>query len=186
MSTSILKTYYRRGAKILTAEQIKEIRYLKNKVPVYMIVKEYHINKDHVHDIWNDCERSQQNGNHFYEELRKAQSISSKNDSEVHAKLACEASDESTPKESPEIVEVLLEPPPAEMNVQEKQKMKKKLLKSGSIQNSNLPEILAGGPCQNSLLDISYDLIASIKKDRIESEESMHESEKLFALNTLR
>ncbi|CAG8857659.1 43243_t:CDS:1 [Gigaspora margarita] len=72
------------------------------------------------------------------------------------------------------------------MNVQEKQKKKKKLLKSGSIRNSNLSEISAGDPYQNSLLDVLYDLIASIKKDRIESEESMCESKKLFALNTLR
>ena len=74
----------------------------------------------------------------------------------------------------------------AEMNMQEKQKKKKKLLKHGSIRNSNLPEISAEGPCQNSLLDVSYDLIASIKKDHIESDESMRESEKLFASNTLR
>ncbi|RIB19690.1 hypothetical protein C2G38_2181165 [Gigaspora rosea] len=184
MSTSILKTHYQQGVNVLTSEQIKEIRCLKNKVPVYMIVKEYHINKNRVHDIWNDCERFQQNGNHFYEELRKAQFISSENGSEVHTKQPCEASDESTPKESSEIVGVPLGLLSAEMNVQEKQKNKKKLLKHGSIRNSNLPEILAGGPCQNSLLDVSYDLIASIKKDRIESEESMHKSEKLFGLNT--
>ncbi|CAG8836436.1 38605_t:CDS:2 [Gigaspora margarita] len=131
MSTSILKTHYRQGANVLTSKQIKEIRCLKNK----------------------------QNGNHFYEELRKAQSISSENSSEVHAKQPCEASDESTPKESSE---------------------------SGSIQNSNLPKILARGPCQNSLLNVSYELITSIKKDHIELEESMRESEKLFALNSLR
>ncbi|CAG8838980.1 18297_t:CDS:1, partial [Gigaspora margarita] len=77
MSTSILKTHYRRGANVLTSEQIKEIRCLKNKVPAYMIVKEYHLNKNRVHDIWNDCEHFQQNGNHFFEELRKVQSISS-------------------------------------------------------------------------------------------------------------
>ncbi|RIA83879.1 hypothetical protein C1645_742747 [Glomus cerebriforme] len=77
MSTSILKTHYRRSATVLTSEQIEEIRHLKNKVLVYMIVKEYHINKNRVHDIWNDCERFQQNGNHFLEELRKVQSISS-------------------------------------------------------------------------------------------------------------
>jgi hypothetical protein len=41
-----------------------------------MIVKEYHINKNRVHDIWNDCECSQQKGNHFFKELRKVQSIS--------------------------------------------------------------------------------------------------------------
>ena len=45
MSISILKTHYRRGANILTPEQIEEIRHLKNKVLAYMIVKEYHINK---------------------------------------------------------------------------------------------------------------------------------------------
>ncbi|CAG8640973.1 14312_t:CDS:1, partial [Dentiscutata erythropus] len=77
MSISILKTHYRWGATILTPGQIEEIRYLKNKVPVYMIVNEYHINKNRVHDIWNDCERSQQNRNHFFEELRKVQSVSS-------------------------------------------------------------------------------------------------------------
>jgi len=75
MSTSILKTHYRQSATVLTSEQIKEIRHLKNKVPAYMIVKEYHINKNRVHDIWNDCERLQQNGNHFLEELKKVQSI---------------------------------------------------------------------------------------------------------------
>ncbi|RIB03756.1 hypothetical protein C2G38_2224131 [Gigaspora rosea] len=143
------------------------------------------INKDRVHDIWNDSERSQQNGNHFFEELRKAQSISSENGSEVHAKQPCEASDESTPKESSEVVGDPLGPSPADMNVQEKQKKKKKLLKSGSIQNSNLPKISAGGSCQNFLLDVSYELITSIKKDHIESGESMRESEKLFALNSL-
>ncbi|GES78251.1 hypothetical protein RCL_jg28455.t1 [Rhizophagus clarus] len=77
MSTSILKIHYRRSATVLTSEQIEEIRYLKNKVLVYMIVKKYHINKNRVHDIWNDCERFQQNGNHFFKELRKVQSISS-------------------------------------------------------------------------------------------------------------
>ena len=51
MSTSILKTHYRRGANILTPEQIEEIRYLKNKISAYMIVRNYHINKDHVSDI---------------------------------------------------------------------------------------------------------------------------------------
>src|SRR6266542_5116073 len=77
MSTSILKTHYQRGANILTPEQIEEIRHLKNKVLAYMIVKEYYINKNWVHDIWNDCEHFQQNENHFFEELRKVQSISS-------------------------------------------------------------------------------------------------------------
>src|SRR2546421_9152435 len=51
MSASILKTHYRRSATVLTSEQIEEIRHLKNKVPAYMIVKEYHINKNRVHDI---------------------------------------------------------------------------------------------------------------------------------------
>ena len=51
MSTSILKTHYQRSATVLTSEQIEEIRHLKNKVLAYMIVKEYHINKNRVYDI---------------------------------------------------------------------------------------------------------------------------------------
>src|SRR6266498_3689470 len=60
MPSRFLKTYYRRGASVLTPEQIKKIRCLKNKVSAYMIVRNYHINKDHVSDIWDDCERLQQ------------------------------------------------------------------------------------------------------------------------------
>jgi hypothetical protein len=118
MSTSILKTHYRRNATVLTSEQIEEIRHLKNKVPVYMIVKEYHINKNRVHDIWNDCERSQQNGNHFLEELRKVQSISSVLPSENNPQE----------KENNHPISGSLEPfhETIEMNVQEKQKKKKK------------------------------------------------------------
>ncbi|CAG8501547.1 4706_t:CDS:2 [Cetraspora pellucida] len=93
------------GVTILTPGQIEENRHLKNK----------------------------QNGNHFFEKLRKAQSISLENGSEVHAKQPCKASDESTPKESSEVVRDSLEPLPADINMQEKQKKKKKLLKSGSI-----------------------------------------------------
>ncbi|CAG8813155.1 26536_t:CDS:1, partial [Dentiscutata erythropus] len=171
-------------ATVLTSEQIEEIRYLKNQVPTYIIVKEYHINKNRIYDIWNNCECLQQNENYSFEELRRAHSISSENDSEVHAKPPCEAPDELTPKESSEIMRVPLRPSSAEMNLQEKQKKKKKLLKSRSIRNSDLPEILAVGLCQNSLLDVSHDLIASIKKDHIESEKSICESEKLFALNS--
>ncbi|RIA94650.1 hypothetical protein C1645_759577, partial [Glomus cerebriforme] len=44
----------------LLAEQIEEIRHLINKVPTYMIVRDYHIRKECVHDIWNNCEWSQQ------------------------------------------------------------------------------------------------------------------------------
>ena len=51
MSISILKTHYRRGANILTPGQIEEIRQLKNKVLTYMIVKEYHINKNQIYNI---------------------------------------------------------------------------------------------------------------------------------------
>jgi len=51
MFTSILKTHYQQSATVLTSEQIEEIRHLKNKVLAYMIVKEYHINKNRVHDI---------------------------------------------------------------------------------------------------------------------------------------
>jgi hypothetical protein len=179
MSTSILKTHYRRSATVLTSEQIEEIRHLKNKVPAYMIVKEYHINKNRVHDIWNDCERFQQNGNHFLEELKKVQSISSVPPSENNPQE----------KENNHPISGSLDPfhESIEINAQEKQKKKKKLPKPPlqdqpkSIQSFDLPEISnAGGLYQNSTLDISHDIIALIKKDRTEAEEAIRESEKLL------
>ncbi|RGB28436.1 hypothetical protein C1646_673243 [Rhizophagus diaphanus] len=121
MSTSILKTHYRRSATVLTSEQIKEIRHLKNKVPVYMIVKEYYINKNHVHDIWNGCERYQQNGNHFFEELRKVQSISSVPPLENNLQ---EKENNHPISGSLELFHETID-----MNMQEKQKKKKKLPK---------------------------------------------------------
>ena len=179
MSTSILKTHYRRSATVLTSEQIEEIRHLKNKVPAYMIVKEYHINKNRVHDIWNDCERFQQNGNHFLEELKKVQSISSVPPSENNPQE----------KENNHPISGSLDPfhESIEINAQEKQKKKKKptkrSLQDQSIQSSDLPEISARGLYQNSALGISHDIFASIEKDRIESEEAIRESEKLLAFN---
>ena len=115
-----------------------------------MIVKEYHINKNHVHDIWNGCERYQQNVNHFFEELRKVQSISSVPPSENNLQE----------KENNHPISGSLEPfhETIDMNVQEKQKKKKKLPKRSlqdqlkSIQSSDLPEISAGGLYQNSAL----------------------------------
>jgi len=181
MSTSILKTHYRRSATVLTSEQIEEIRHLKNKVPAYMIVKEYHINKNRVHDIWNDCERFQQNGNHFLEELKKVQSISSVPPSENNLQE----------KENNHPISGSLDPfhESIEINAQEKQKKKKKLPKRSlqdqpkSIRSSDLPEISTGGFYQNSVPDILHDIFASIEKDRIESEEAIRESEKLLAFN---
>jgi hypothetical protein len=175
MSISILKTHYQRGANILTPEQIEEIRHLKNKVLAYMIVKEYHINKNRVHDIWNDCERFQQNGNHFLEELKKVQSISS-----------VPPSGNIPQENNPPISGSLdLFHESIEMNAQEKQKKKKKptkrSLQDQSIQSSDLPEISARGFYQNSALGISHDIFASIEKNRIESEEAIRESEKLLA-----
>ncbi|CAB4427496.1 unnamed protein product [Rhizophagus irregularis] len=152
-----------------------------------MIVKEYHINKNRVHDIWNDCERFQQNGNHFLEELRKVQSISSVPPSENNPQekennhpisgsldgpfaLAPDSSNLSGSARTNPFHESI------EINAQEKQKKKKKLTKrtlqdqSKSIQSSDLPEISAGGLYQNSTLDISHNIFALIEKDRIESE----------------
>src|SRR4051812_46166199 len=60
MPTQFLKTHYRRDASVLTAEQVEEIRCLKNRVPAYMIVRDYHINKNRVSDIWDNNERLQQ------------------------------------------------------------------------------------------------------------------------------
>ena len=86
-----------------------------------MIVKEYHINKNRVHDIWNDCERFQQNGNHFLEELKKVQSISSVPPSENNPQE----------KENNHPISGSLDPfhESIEINAQEKQKKKKKLPK---------------------------------------------------------
>nr|CAG8472667.1 14230_t:CDS:1 [Entrophospora candida] len=64
MSIPYLKTHYRRGATILTPEQIEEIRKSKNMVPKYVLVRNFHINENRVEDIWNNSERFQQNGNH--------------------------------------------------------------------------------------------------------------------------
>ncbi|RGB24775.1 hypothetical protein C1646_772609, partial [Rhizophagus diaphanus] len=69
MPNRFLKTYYRRGASVLTPEQIEEIRCLKNKVLAYMIVRNYHINKDRVFDIWDDCERLQQSGEYVLADM---------------------------------------------------------------------------------------------------------------------
>ena len=141
MSTLILKTHYQRSATVLTSEQIEEIRHLKNKVLAYMIVKEYHINKNCVHNIWNDCECFQQNGNHFLEELKKVQSISSVPPSENNLQE----------KENNHPISGSLDPfhESIEINAQEKQKKKKKLPKRSlqdqpkCIRSSDLPEILA-------------------------------------------
>src|ERR1044072_8485306 len=142
MSTSILKTHYWRSATILTPSQIEEIRHLKNKVLVYMIVKEYHINKNRVHDIWNDCECSQQKGNHFFKELRKVQFISLIPPSENNPQ-----DKKNNHLISGSLRSALTADPFHEMNAQEKQKKKKKLTKRTlqdqlkSIQSSDLPEI---------------------------------------------
>ncbi|CAG8773087.1 15335_t:CDS:1, partial [Racocetra persica] len=69
-------------------------------------------------------------------------------------------------------------------SVQEKQKKKKKSSKPKPIQSSDLPEISTEGFCQNFLLDISYDLIASIGKNHIKAEEAIRKSEKCLAHNS--
>ncbi|GBB97865.1 hypothetical protein RclHR1_30970001 [Rhizophagus clarus] len=169
MSTLILKIHYRQSATILTPEQIEKIRHLKNKVLAYMIVKEYHINKNWVHDIWNNCEHFQQNGNHFFEELRKIPSI-----------LTVLSSPQEQENNHPILGSLNPFHESIEMNAQEKQKKKKKLLKQ-----SLLPKISVGGLYQNSTLDISHDnIFASIKKDHIKSEEVIHELEKFLAFNS--
>ncbi|CAI2195712.1 1598_t:CDS:1, partial [Funneliformis geosporum] len=46
-------------ASILTPEQVEEIRSFKNKVSAYMIVKDYHINKNCISDIWDNSKHLQ-------------------------------------------------------------------------------------------------------------------------------
>ncbi|CAG8784336.1 28615_t:CDS:1 [Dentiscutata erythropus] len=60
MSTSYLKSYYRKGSTLLTSEQIETIRTLKGKVPKYRIIRDFHINENRVKDIWGSHERQQQ------------------------------------------------------------------------------------------------------------------------------
>jgi len=67
--TRFLKTHYRRGASVLTPEQIEEIRCLKNKILAYIIVRNYHINKDRIFNIWDDCKRLQQNGEYVLADI---------------------------------------------------------------------------------------------------------------------
>ncbi|CAG8805464.1 24229_t:CDS:1, partial [Dentiscutata erythropus] len=81
MPTQFLKTHYRRGASVLTPEQVEEIRCLKNKVPAYMIVRDYYINKNHVFDIWNNNERLQQSGEYVLADMLPKASSPSETDS---------------------------------------------------------------------------------------------------------
>ncbi|RIB07599.1 hypothetical protein C2G38_2213966 [Gigaspora rosea] len=60
MNTPFLKSYYWRKSTYLTSEQIETIRSLKDKVPKYRIMREFHINEHRVDDIWEDRERQQQ------------------------------------------------------------------------------------------------------------------------------
>ena len=81
MPTQFLKTHYRRGASVLTPEQVEEIRCLKNKVPAYMIVRDYHINKNRVSDIWDNTERLQQNGEYVLADMLQKTSNPNETDS---------------------------------------------------------------------------------------------------------
>ncbi|RHZ62077.1 hypothetical protein Glove_344g9 [Diversispora epigaea] len=60
MSTSFLQTHYKGNATLLLPNQIEEIRSKKGKVPFYKIMRDYHIRKERVIDIWRNCERLQQ------------------------------------------------------------------------------------------------------------------------------
>lgn len=81
MPTQFLKTHYQRGASVLTPEQVEEIKYLKNKVPAYMIVRDYHINKNHASDIWDNSERLQQSGEYVLAGMLPKASSPSETDS---------------------------------------------------------------------------------------------------------
>ncbi|RIB29845.1 hypothetical protein C2G38_2154351 [Gigaspora rosea] len=60
MNTPFLKSYYRQKSTYLTSEQIETIRSLKDKIPKYRIMRDFHINEHRVDDIWEDRERQQQ------------------------------------------------------------------------------------------------------------------------------
>ena len=121
MASPFLQTHYRRGATDLSSKQIKEIRHLKNKVPTYIIVRDYYICKECVHDIWNNCERSQQSKKYI---LAKILSIDKK-------------AEHNTSDSSPTHESICLNKP--------QDKQKKKVLRSKSIRVSDdLSEIVGG------------------------------------------
>ncbi|CAG8451306.1 15327_t:CDS:2 [Cetraspora pellucida] len=68
-------------------------------------------------------------------------------------------------------------------NYLKKQKRKKKSSKPKSVQSYDLSEISTKGSCQNFLLAILYNLIASIEKNHIKVEEAICKSEKYLAYN---
>jgi hypothetical protein len=122
MPTQFLKTHYRRGASVLTPEQIEEIRCLKNKVPAYMIVRDYHINKDRVYDIWDNTERLQQSGEYLLADMLpcKAPNGKASNPSEtVHSDIKKKKTggsgslgDRTKPKEKSRSKSVRISEPP--------------------------------------------------------------------------
>jgi hypothetical protein len=138
MANPFLQTHYRRGATDLTPEQIEEIRHLKNKVPTYMIVRDYHVRKERVHDIWNNRERLQQSKKY---ELAEILSTGKK------AKLR-------TPDSSPVHESVGLNKP--------QDKQKKKASGSKSIRVSDDSSEIVGGDLEakKDTIDISPDSFA--------------------------
>ncbi|GES94264.1 hypothetical protein RCL_jg14076.t1 [Rhizophagus clarus] len=170
MSTSILKTHYRRSATILTPEQIEEIRYLKNKVPVYIIVKEKVQSISSVPPSENSPQGKENNHSPISGSLKSL-------DESISREISC-------PSMTPSFLESIETDGSPLDRVHEKQKKKKKSSRPKPVQSSNLPEISTEGSYQNSLLDVSYDLIVSIEKNNIEAEEAIHESEKCLARNS--
>jgi hypothetical protein len=69
MARKFLKNHYSRRATVLTSEQIEEIRCLEDKVPMYKIMRKYHISEDRINDIWNNREHLQQDENVTLEDI---------------------------------------------------------------------------------------------------------------------
>ena len=163
MANSFLQTHYRRGATDLSAEQIEEIRHLKNKVPTYMIVRDYHIRKERVQYIWNNSERSQQSKKYELAEMLstdKKAKLRIPNSSSVH-----ESAHSSQPQD----------------------KQKKKALGSKSIRVSDDSSEIVGGDLEEKkdTIDISPDSFSELSPNQslIISQDSRDVSEMFKKVN---
>src|SRR5581483_2111088 len=110
MPTQFLKTHYRRGASVLTPKQVEEIRCLKNKVLAYMIVRDYHINKNRVSDIWDNSECLQQSGEYVLADMLPKASSPSETDSKKKKTGGAKLKEKSRSK-----IDCISEPPVTQM-----------------------------------------------------------------------
>ncbi|CAB4394435.1 unnamed protein product [Rhizophagus irregularis] len=124
-----------------------------------MIVRDYHIRKEHVHDIWNNCERSQQSKKYILAEILSTD------------KKAEHSISDSSP------ANVVAHEPVRLSKPQDKQKSLSEIV-SGSIETKKESDPLALTPLASEssssppliILQESKDVMKLIKKSNIEME----------------